>query len=142
MSNRKNCLSNLVEINCGKVIFGDSVKFDIMGYDELNKIGIPRLPKLYYGLTSNLTSISWLCGKNFWINFTKDECLVFDNTNKQVIEGIRSSNNCYLSKGASCKAKLTEEDLFKLWHDKLGHINPQMLVKLSRLGELWEDFPT
>ena len=46
-------------------------------------------------LTTNLISISQLCDQNLFVKFTKNTCKVFNNSKKCVMEGARSSDNCY-----------------------------------------------
>lgn len=123
MTGRKECLMNFVKMKCGKMIFGDGVKADVIGYGDLNEPCLPCLTKVYLvkGLTSNL-------------NFTKSNCLVYNQNDQLIMEGTRTSSNCYLLKREDHRINLAKEDLLRVWHDKLGHINSQLLVKVSKLG--------
>ena len=51
---------------------------------------------LVKGLTANLISISQLCDQGFNVQFTKEECVVKNGENKEVMRGSRSKDNCYL----------------------------------------------
>lgn len=82
----------------GEVTFGDGIKGKITGVGTLNVAGLPKLKKvlLVNGLHENLISISQLCDQNWNVSFTKDNCNVLDNQKQCIMEGKRSSNNCYV----------------------------------------------
>ena len=94
MTGSKEFLKN-VNPYTGQVTFGDGIKGDIMGIGILNVTGLPPLSKvlLVQGLKANLISISQLCDQKLNVSFTKDRCIVKDNLNKVIMEGIRSSDN-------------------------------------------------
>ena len=68
------------------------------------------------------------------MKFTKDKCLVFDKNGSKIMQGSRSKNHCYLLESSDLKVLLTKEDLLHVWHNRLGHVNVQTLVKLSSTG--------
>ena len=62
---------------------------------------IPGLTKLknvllVEGLTVNLISVSQLCDEDLLLQFTKDKCLVYNQNHCRIMEGERTSENCYL----------------------------------------------
>ena len=79
--------------------------------------------------------ISQLCDQNLFVRFTKNKCLVVDESDKSVIMGVRSLNNCYLlTTPATClKVGVYEAEL---WHRKLGHVNYQSMKKVVFVGDL------
>ncbi|XP_051149296.1 uncharacterized protein LOC127264013 [Andrographis paniculata] len=136
MTNQKGILKNFVEDRSGEVIFGDGAKGKISGYGILEKEGIPRLSKVYFveGLSTNLISISQLCDDDLHVKFTKDSCEVYDTAQKCVMTGIRSKNNCYLLEYPQMEALILKDDESMLWHTRLGHVNPQNLLRISKIG--------
>ncbi|XP_051127607.1 uncharacterized protein LOC127249059 [Andrographis paniculata] len=136
MTNQKHLLKNYVADTCGEVIFGDGAKGKIVGYGSLEAKGIPKLTKVYFveGLSTNLISISQLCDDELLVKFTKDACEVFNNKKECVMTGKRSRNNCYLLDKPVDVALISKDDEALLWHTRLGHVNQQSLMKLSKQG--------
>ncbi|XP_051113172.1 uncharacterized protein LOC127239187 [Andrographis paniculata] len=138
MTNQKELLKNYVEDRSGDVIFGDGAKGKISGYGALKKVGIPKLSKVYYveGLSTNLISISQLCDDDLHVKFTKNSCEVYDTEQKCVMTGVRSKNNCYLLEYPQMEALILKDDESMLWHTRLGHVNPQNLSRISKIGAI------
>ena len=63
---------------------------------SLTILGLSKLKNvmLVEGLTVNL--ISQLCDENMFVRFTKDRCILHGQNQCNIMEGNRSSNNCYL----------------------------------------------
>lgn len=61
------------------------------------------------------------------------KCFFNSETNHQVMKSVRSNNNYYLLKNSSNHSKIDKKDLLKLWHDILGHIKQQALMKIIGL---------
>ena len=103
MTGNREILTNLQPRNLEPVTFGDGVKGTILGSGLLNVPGFPKLKNvlLVEGLKANLISISQLLDHNLYVNFTKNMCSMVNSSNTCVMEGERSSNNCYL---LSCSA--------------------------------------
>ncbi|XP_031106191.1 uncharacterized protein LOC116010828 [Ipomoea triloba] len=130
MTGNKEYLRNVIPYT-GQVTFGDGIKGDIMGIGILNLAGLPSLSKvlLVHGLKVNLISISQLCDQKHNVGFTKYRCIVKDQENKTIMEGTRSSDNCYtLSTDLLCCR--TTIDNTGLWHQRLGHMNYQDMNQL------------
>lgn len=87
-----------VTSHSGSVRFGDDQKGKIVGKRTLNVPGLPHLEDvlMVQGLKTNLISISQLCDQNWNVCFNKDQCHVLDKSNRTIIEGTRSSYNCYI----------------------------------------------
>ena len=64
----------------------------------LNVPGLPRLIDvcLVEGLKANLISISQLCRQALFVRLNKNKCLVVDEASNCVMEGVRSTDSCYL----------------------------------------------
>ena len=77
-------------------------------------------------LKLNLISISQLCDDNLLVQFTKESCLVSNNSTSCVMEGKRSSDNCYMLifLGTCCTTLTNNSDI---WYRRLGHISPRSL---------------
>ncbi|XP_075489607.1 uncharacterized protein LOC142528441 [Primulina tabacum] len=133
MTGSREYLIDYVEQKCGRVTYGGGAKGKIVGKGTLNVEELPKLHNLHHveGLTSNLISISQLCDDNLYVKFNKHACEVYDESNKCIMTGTRSSDNCYqIGEELSCKqAQFTE---LELWHQKLGHINFKTLKNLSK----------
>ena len=97
MIGNKNFLTNLQPSNLESMTFGDGA-IDTMICSGLLKV--PSKPKLenvllLNGLNVNLIRISQLCDHNLFYKFTEDKCSFTDSTNTCIIEGKKSSDNCY-----------------------------------------------
>ncbi|XP_073138003.1 uncharacterized protein [Henckelia pumila] len=129
----KNHLTDYVEQNGGRVTYGGGAKERIVGKGTLNVEGFSKLHNVLHveGLNANLISISQLCDDDLHVKFDKNTCEVFDNTNRCVITGTRSMDNCYqLGEELACRHSKVDE--FCLWHQKLGHVNFKSLKNLSK----------
>ena len=97
------------------VTYGDGVKGRVLGKGTLNVDGMPKLTNvlLVEGLKANLISISQLCDDDLFVRFTRQKCIVMNQDDKQVMEGTRSSDNCYLLAYSSLchKTNLHEAEL-------------------------------
>ncbi|XP_051129270.1 uncharacterized protein LOC127250149 [Andrographis paniculata] len=119
---------------CGEVIFRDGAKGKIVGYGSLEAKDIPKLSKVYFveGLSTNLISISQLCNDKLQVKFTKDVCELYKNKKECVMTRKRSRNNWYLLDKPMDVALILKDDETLLWHTRLGHVNQQNLMKLSK----------
>ena len=98
MKGNKEFFTNLQPCNLKFVTFGDGFKGVVHGSGLLKVLGMPKVENvlLIEGLKSNLISISQLCDHNLFIKLTKNKYSMIDNSNTCVMEGERSSYNCYL----------------------------------------------
>ncbi|XP_012847829.1 PREDICTED: uncharacterized protein LOC105967762 [Erythranthe guttata] len=133
MTGVKEFLKNYQQITGGAVTFGNGKKGEVLGKGSLNHENLPKLKNvlLVEGLTSNLISISQLCDQDLEVRFNKFACRVLDKDENCVIQGTRSSDNCYIlvSAGTNCFNSLSDSTV--LWHKRLGHLNFDNLVKIS-----------
>ncbi|CAJ2637485.1 unnamed protein product [Trifolium pratense] len=128
----------LVKRAKGYVTYGDNNKGKILC---IGKVGAPPFTSiedvLYVeGLKYNLLSISQLCDKGFKIKFTKDECLIEDETNNVVkLIGKRINNIFMISlDDSSLKVKclMANNNDSWLWHKRAAHIHMEHLNKLAK----------
>jgi hypothetical protein len=126
MTGMENLLVDIQPHTTSYVTFGDGAKGKIKGVGKLDSSGVPELNNvlLVKELTSNLISISQLCDQGFNVQFTKEECVVMNGENKEVMRGARSKDNCYLwepevSNYSSMCVLAKEEKEVKLWHRTL-----------------------
>lgn len=138
MTGQRDYLKNIETCTSRHVTFGDGVKGKIIGMGLLDVPGLPLLHKvlLVDNLKANLISISQLCDDDLLVQFTKDQCRVLDSSNKCVMEGSRSSDNCYLFRSgiSSGTCLITREEESYLWHKRLGHINFRSLHEVVSTG--------
>ncbi|XP_022891908.1 uncharacterized protein LOC111406762 [Olea europaea var. sylvestris] len=85
------------------------------------------------GLKSNLLSISQIYDADYEVSFVQKRCTVYDASGDVVLEGVRTSDNCYKvlpnSNYVYSSAKI---DMSELWHQRLGHVNYRSLFKLVK----------
>ena len=76
--------------------FGDGVTANVLGKGNLCVPGLLKLTNVWLveGLKANLISICQLFDDNLFVRFTKKNCFVVDDSEKSVMEGVRSSDNC------------------------------------------------
>ncbi|XP_012834159.1 PREDICTED: uncharacterized protein LOC105955000 [Erythranthe guttata] len=123
MTGVKEFLKNYQQITGGAVTFGNGKKGEVLGKGSLNHENLPKLKNvlLVEGLTSNLISISQLCDQDLEVRFNKFACRVLDKDENCVIQGTRSSDNCYIlvSAGMNCFNSLSDSTV--LWHKRISH---------------------
>ncbi|GAA0186984.1 transmembrane signal receptor [Lithospermum erythrorhizon] len=129
--NRAN-LTSIKEVKADFVTFGGGEKGKIIGKGALNVEGLPNLEEvlLVEGLTENLISISQLYDSGLKVAFDKNTCSVSNQNNDLIMQGSRSTDNCYLwtpyQKALSSRAQGDVE----LWHKRLGHTNYRNIRQL------------
>ena len=101
----------------------------------MNVDGLPPIKNVWLvsGLEVYLISISQLCDQGLEVSFSKQKCSVKDHNLQTVLEGDRTSDNCYKIITNSRCCVVTEQDA-RIWHYKLGHINYRDLSQLSKSG--------
>ncbi|KAG7579315.1 Zinc finger CCHC-type [Arabidopsis thaliana x Arabidopsis arenosa] len=135
MTGNSDVLSTFTEEASGKVTFGDGGKGRIRGKGNIECDDQPLLINVYYveGLKANLISISQLCDDGLKVIFTRIDLKAVDENGNIVLCGVRSGNNCYMSKASDVCLSVSVNDL-ELWHKRLGHMNVQTLVKIVNAG--------
>jgi len=124
-------LNDFTVITNGKVTFGDGGKGSIKGKGKIKIDDQPHLSNVYFveRLTANLISISQLCDDDLTVMFTKTGCVALDIAGNNVISRVWLGNNCYMWKESEvCLSAFTSK--LDLWHQRLGHMNTQSLVKI------------
>ena len=76
----------------------------------------------------NLLSITQICDQDFMVLFSKEKCLVLNQSGKKLIRSVHTLNNCYglvpdvdIVCNSIC---LPNEDL---WHQRMGHASYKLL---------------
>ena len=70
------------------------------------------------------------------VKFEKEGCVITNNLKEILMQGTRSSDNCYLwspdvtTDVATSKCLLSKDDETKLWHKRLGHLNLRSMNNL------------
>ncbi|XP_019192764.1 PREDICTED: uncharacterized protein LOC109187072 [Ipomoea nil] len=97
MTGNPHYLENIQYKNEGHVTFGDGGKGQIIASGTLNVHGLPRLPRVFLvqGLKANLISISQLCDDELKVEFSKENCKVYNQKHECVMMGKRSSDKSY-----------------------------------------------
>ncbi|GAA0163415.1 hypothetical protein LIER_19289 [Lithospermum erythrorhizon] len=96
MTGNKANLTSIKEVKPDFVIFGGGKKGKIIGKGSLHVVGLSNLEDvlLVEGLTANLISISHDNGLK--VIFDKITCSVNNQSNELIMQGSRSTDNCYL----------------------------------------------
>ena len=119
----------------GNVTFGNGSKSQINGKGIISLTGLLDIANVLYveGLRVNLLSISQICDQDFMVLFSKGKCLVMNESEKKLISGFRTLDNCYgLVPDADivCNSiRLPNEDL---WHQWMGHASYKHLSIVSK----------
>ena len=136
MTGDKSLFKSLKEKVGDYVTFGDGSHAQVLGKGTIEIPGLPLLKDVLYikGLKANLLSITQICYEDFLVQFSKKGCVFIDEEGIQVLEGNRTTDNCYgvvpMSK-ISCRSACV--DMLELWHQRLGHANFKQVAKLSKL---------
>ena len=118
------------------VTFGDGSHAQVLGKGTIEIPGLPLLKDVLYikGLKVNLLSIPQICDEDFLVQFSKKGCVIIDEEGIQVLEGNRTTDNCYkvvpTSKISCISARV---DMLELWHQRFGHSNFKQVAKVSKL---------
>ena len=121
----------------GKVTFGDNASGNILGKGTMS-LGKAKAKNvlLVENLKPSLLSVSQTCDQGYiWI-FDSQKCEIRKEYSRKLV-GIapRTSENVYiLNTKLNEKCHLNLMDNSWLWHRRLGHINFDNLVKISKLG--------
>ncbi|XP_022897599.1 uncharacterized protein LOC111411284 [Olea europaea var. sylvestris] len=106
-----------------------------------NKALFTTLDEYNGGLKSNLLSISQICDADFEVSFVEKRCTVYDSFGGVVLEGVRTSDNCYgVLPNSNYVCRSAKIDVSELWHKRLGHLNYKSLVQLAK-KELVDGLP-
>ena len=97
MTGDKKLFKTLKEKVGDYVTFGDGSHAQVL---SKGTIEIPRLPLLkdilyIKGLKVNLLSITQICDEDFLVQFSKKGCIIINEERIQVLEGNKTTNNCY-----------------------------------------------
>ncbi|KAG9451567.1 hypothetical protein H6P81_011532 [Aristolochia fimbriata] len=117
------------------VTFGDGAKGAVIGRGRLKVVGLQKLENviLVNGLKANLLSISQLCDQNLHVRFTKEGCVVENESRQSVLKGTRTGDNCY-KLNVSQQCKYTGVTTAQLWHKRVGHLHSRGILKLLKYG--------
>ena len=126
MTGDKSLFKSLNEKVGDYVTFRDGSHAQVLGKGTIE---IPRLPLLkdvlyIKGLKVNLLSITQICDEDFLVQFLKKGCVIINEVGIQVLEGYRTTNNCYgmvPMPNISCRS--ARVDVLELWHQRLSHEN-------------------
>ena len=119
MTGVKSLFESLKEKVGDYVTFGDESHAQVLGKGTVE---IPRLPLLkdvlyIKWLKANLLSITQICEEDFLVQFSKKGCIIIDEEGIQVLEGKRTTNNCYrVVPTAPISCRIARVDMLELWH--------------------------
>ena len=116
--------------------FGNGSHAQVLGKGTVE---IPRLPLLkdvlyIKGLKANLLRITQIYDEDFLVQFSKKGCVIIDEEGIQVLEGNRTTDNCYEvvpTSMISCRS--AHVDMLELWHQRFGHANFKQVYKVFKV---------
>ena len=128
---------NYQKLDRENVTFADGVKSQVLGNRTLNVEGFPKLDNVLHveDLKANLLSISQICYQNLFVNFDRNKCRVLYVDENCILKGHRSYDHCYKLTNSIIFHKTTLDDT-KLWHQKLGHLNYILLIRIVKIGAI------
>ena len=102
--------------------FGNGSHAQVLGKGTVE---IPRLPLLkdvlyIKGLKANLLRITQIYDEDFLVHFSKKGCVIIDEEGIQVLEGNRTTDNCYEvvpTSMISCRSARVV--MLELWHQQI-----------------------
>ena len=97
MTSNKQLLSNILPYSLDSITFRDVAKGSVLWSRSLNVPGFQNLRDvlLINGLKAKLISINQFYDQDLFVKFTNDKCIVINQDQQHIMEGNRSSNNCY-----------------------------------------------
>ena len=117
MTRDKSLFKSLKEKVSYYVTFGDGSHAQVLGKGTVEIPGLPLLKDVLYikGLKANLLSITQIYDEDFLVQFSKKGCVIIDEEGIQVLEGNKTTDNCYgvvLMSKISCRS--AHVDMLKL----------------------------
>ncbi|GAA0159088.1 hypothetical protein LIER_15955 [Lithospermum erythrorhizon] len=112
VTGNKSYLSRIEKIRGDYVTFDEEEKDRIIENGSLNVEALSELEEvlLVKGLTANLINISQLCDNGINALFSKKACCVNNFSDQLIMQGNRSSDNCYLWTPQKTLYSRTQED--------------------------------
>lgn len=86
------------------------------------------------GLKRNLFSEGTVTSKGMKINKTGDSAFIYNNNDELIATGVRTSNNLYKMLFKTIPIEANVAISFKVWHERLGHLNLKSLKAMSEKG--------
>ena len=97
MTRDKSLFKSLKEKVGDYVTFGNESHAQLLGKGTVEIPGLPLLKDVLYvkGLKANLLRITQIYDEDFLVQFSKKGCVIIDEEGIQVLEGNRTTDNCY-----------------------------------------------
>ena len=143
MTGDKSLFKTLKEKISDYVTFGDGSHAQVLGKGTIDILGLPLLKNVLHieGLKANLLNITQICDEDFLVQFSKKGCIIINKEGIQVLEGNRTTDNCYgVVPMAPISCRSARVDMLELWHHKFGHADFKQVAKVSKL-EVVEGLP-
>ena len=121
MTGDKSLFKSLKEKVGDYVTFGDGSHAQVLGKWIVEIPGLPLLKDVLYikGLKVNFLSITQIYDEDFLVQFSKKGCIIIDEDGIQVLEGNRTTENCYrVVPTASISCRSAQVDMLELWYHR------------------------
>jgi hypothetical protein len=137
MTGDKDMFLTLKKERDGSVSFGNDDSTKIIGRGTIrlgNKNSKAENVLLVEDMKHNLLSVSQMCDQGHTLLFDSDKCQIRkEGSGKLVATTVRTPNNIYvLNEIGKERCCLGKENESWLWHRRMGHMNFENLVKVSR----------
>ena len=136
MTGDKSLFKPLKEKIGNYVTFGDRSHAQVLSKGTIEISRLPLLKDVLYikGLKVNILSITQICDEDFLVQFSKKGCVIINEVGIQVLEGYRTTDNCYgVVPTPSISCRSARVDVLELWHQRFDHANFKQVAKVSKL---------
>ncbi|XP_059073266.1 uncharacterized protein LOC131874064 [Cryptomeria japonica] len=140
MTGDRNKFLHFENFDGGFVRFGDNSGAFVRGKGTLLLNDDTPIHDVYFveGLKHNLLSVSQICDSGYNVSFSSQGCAIKNKSGKIVATGLRTIGNVYNLLDSTdyennvgmCLMGQVEENW--LWHKRLGHVNFDNLVRISK----------
>ena len=87
------------------------------------------------GLKHNMLGVSQMCDNGYDVTFLSKDCEICNMKNGKLVgKAIRTHNNVYVLDDSRVNYCLSKTSEARLWHKRLGHMNFESLIKVSKMG--------
>ena len=134
MTDKRDLFLDLTHKDGGFVMFGDNAKGKMVGIGTVDKPHFTTIKNVLLGdgLKYNLLCISQFCDDGYEVIFRQKYYLVIDSNNAIIIYA-STQGNVYIAniKQINVKCLMVKNEEIFLWHRRLGHVNLDLIRKIT-----------
>lgn len=97
MTRDKTLLKEVQMDKGGRITYGDGSQSKVIGKGIIDVLGLEASQEALFveRLKANILIISQFCDNDLVVQFSKNECNIFDSSGKWMMGEERTANNCY-----------------------------------------------